>query len=297
MKHILQTLFLTDVVNNIDKKYKDIVNVKDNFFSYANIYDAPLYYKLFTYKKDADYKLYDKLLNSKHYEVIECLIKIICEENYQANHLLLLYSYISNIILNTYLDDYVNNNTKNIPLASKKMKMRKYSKTIKYIEAQYYKELYYKPIKTYKINYKKIEITDDCFDIINKICSKIYYFSYGIDIFKIGHKKFIKHQKNKHSIFRPIYKAISNFLDTFTRSKKYSAASIYNTYTPLKKDYLNKQNKLWISNKTDCYKSFFDVYSDALKEACKLITLVSEEIFYKVKKTAEIKAFLNKLSK
>ena len=36
--------------------------------------------------------------------------------------------------------------------------MNKYSKTIKYIEAQYYKERFYQPIKKHKIIKKSIEI-------------------------------------------------------------------------------------------------------------------------------------------
>ena len=294
MKHILHTLFLKDAIDRIATKYKKNMEFSfDKYFIYANIFQMPLYYKLFSLKKDADYGLYSKIENQKHFEVIEFLIKRVCEEKYQPNQLLLLYSYICDIILNKYVDEYVMDNTKFKRFSTKKMKMNKYSKTVKYIEAQYYKERFYKPIKKHNINPKEIIIDEECFDIIEKLSAEVYYFSYGIDIFKIGYKNFIKYQTKNYKGFRLLHKFFARILDNLTRSKKYSAASIYNVSTPMKKDYLNKENKLWINTKKDCYKSFFEVYEDALEMATKLITFVSEEIFYKIKKTNEINHILS----
>ena len=163
--------------------------------------------------------------------------------------------------------------------------------------AQYYKERFYQPIKKHKIDFKYLEVDEVCFSALDEICSKLYYFSYGIKIFKIGHKNFIKYQAEKYKGFRLLNMISAKLLDSLTRSKKYSATSIFITYTPTKKDYLNKENKLWIYKNTECFKSFTDIYNDALNVSSKLITLVSEEIFYKTQKTIEIKNLLDQIIK
>ena len=298
MKHILNEIFLNDSINLIEKKYIEIIDqYKEHYFLYSNIFQMPLYYKLFTYKKNPDYNLYNKISNKKHLEVIQCLIQKTQEENYNPYLLLLLYSYICNTVLNYYIDEYIEHQAKYKRINSKKIKMNKYSKTIKYIEAQYYKERFYQPIKKHKINFKYLEVDEVCFSALDEICSKLYYFSYGVKIFKIGHKNFIKYQAEKYKGFKLLNMISAKLLDSLTRSKKYSATSIFITYTPTKKDYLNKENKLWIYKNNECYKSFTDIYNDALNVSSKLITLVSEEIFYKTQKTIEIKNLLDQIIK
>ena len=124
-----------------------------------------------------------------------------------------------------------------------------------------------------------------------------YSMFFFVPIFKIGHKNFIKYQTEKYKGFRLLNMILAKLLDSLTRSKKYSATSIFINYTPTKKYYLNKENKLWINKKGECYKSFTDIYNDALNVSSKLITLVSEEIFYKTPKTIEIKNLLDKIIK
>jgi hypothetical protein len=195
------------------------------------------------------------------------------------------------------IDEYIIYQSKYKRIITKKNKMNKYSKTTKYIEAQYYKDRFYQPIKKHKINFKYLEIDELCFSALDEICSKLYYFSYGVNIFKIGHKNFIKYQAEKYKGFKLLNMISAKLLDSLTRSKKYSATSIFITYTPTKKDYLNKENKLWIYKNSECYKSFTDIYNDALNVSSKLITLVSEEIFYKTPKTIEIKNLLDQIRK
>lgn len=294
MKHTLNTIFLEDTLNLINKKYLNNISFSnEKLFSYANIFDYPLYYKLFTFSKDADFGLYNKFQKQKQFEVIELFSKKIAEDKYNSDDLLLLYSYICSIILNFYLDEYIYGTTKFLKLSSKKMKMNKYSKIIKKIEAQIYKERFYKSIKKQKLNIKEIKIEDNSLKLINEVSSKIYYFSYGIDIFNNGFKNFVCYQKRKTSCFKLINHFAASILDAITRSKKYSASSIYYTYTPIKKDFLNKENKIWI--KKECYKSFYEIYEEAALLASKLITIVSDEIFYKVKRTNEIKYILGKI--
>ena len=59
----------------------------------------------------------------------------------------------------------------------------------------------------------------------------------------------------------------------------------------------SQENKLWIYKNNECYKSFTDIYNDALNVSSKLITLVSEEIFYKTPKAIEIKNLLVQIIK
>ena len=107
MKHILNSMFLQETINSIDKKYKNIVTFdEEKYFMYSNLLLVPACYNLFTYKKDHDYGLVEKILYKKHYEVIDFFIKEIRENNYNSNYLLLLYSYICNICLNYQIEGY-----------------------------------------------------------------------------------------------------------------------------------------------------------------------------------------------
>ena len=293
MKHILHELFLSDCIDAIQKKFQEIVKpLNEQYFSYANIFQAPLYYKLFTFSKNVDYGLYNKVLESKHYEVIECLIKAVSEEHYKPSLLLLLYSYICEVVLNYYIEDYILYQCNFKRLNTKKLKMEKYSKTIKNIEAQFYKDRFYTPISKHKVNLDQAEIDEECYKAINLFCSKVYYFSFGAEIFKKGYSNFIKYQDDKYNGIKLFNVLSTKFLDSITRSKKYSASSIFYTHTPTKKDYLNKQNKLWINKNTECYKSFTALYEEAIETASKLMSLASDEIFYKLPKTNEIKKVL-----
>ena len=76
MKHILNSMFLQDVITNIEDKYKDIINIdSERYFMYSNVFDLPLYYNLFSYKNKPDYGLFNKIHEAKHYEIIMFLIK------------------------------------------------------------------------------------------------------------------------------------------------------------------------------------------------------------------------------
>ena len=96
---------------------------------------------------------------------------------------------------------------------------------------------------------------------------------------------------NNYKIFNQF---ICGVFDTFTRAKKYSAASIYNRYNS-KKDYLNKENKPWIKNSEECDYSFYQIYQEALSEATKLLNLINEEILYNAKNEKLINPLLTRL--
>lgn len=298
MNHILQTIFLEDVFNSLDIKYKNLIPYsKEKFFTYANIYKIPLYYKLFTYKKHPDYNLYNKLTNYKQYEVIELCVKKIHENNYDNNLILLLYSYICNIVFNNYFDEYITYKAKYKRFSTKKTKMNKFSKASKCIEAQFYEERYYKNIKKYKLNTKKLLIDDISFETLDDIFSKLFLNSYGIDVFKKSYDNFIKYQKQNYKGIRFVNRFIAKILDLFTRTKKYSASSIYHLNYISNKDYLNKENDIWKFNNSETNKSFYELYEEAISVAKKFTTIISERIYYKIKNDEQIKKLLDEINK
>ena len=292
MRHVLQTMFLEDCINNVDIKYQTFLTAsKECYYTYANIPSLSLYYNLFTFKKNADYKTFEKLHTQKHYEVIKLSTDKIKQNNYNTHHILFLYGYVCSIYLFYHLEDYINQKAKSY---TKKGKMRKYSSVIKHIESQLYEERYNEKINKFKLKIKELKIEDQTFELINDILSQLFYSSNGIDIVKIGYKNFLKYQKKNFKNIKIFNQFICGLLDTFTRAKKYSAASIYNRYNS-KKDYLNKENKSWIKNGEECDYSFYQIYQEALSEATKLLNLINEEIFYNAKNEKQIKLLLSRL--
>lgn len=296
MKHILNSMFLQETINSIDEKYKNIVDFEfEKYFTYSNLFQMPLYYNLFTYKKDPDYGLVNKIQTKKHFETIIFLIKEIRENNYNSNYLLFLYSYICNMCLNCYIKGYQNAKVKANRFTSKKNKMFRYSKIGKYIEAQFYEEQTLNKIKYFKIDVNKLHLEDECFVLIDELCKNIYYNSFAVDVYKISYKKFINYQHKNYSSFRFVHKLYTYILDLITYSKKESATSIYNISSSSKKDYLNKENKLWLDGESESYKSFNQLYQEALSMAVNLINLVSSDIFYNSKNEVLIKKLTNEI--
>ena len=73
------------------------------------------------------------------------------------------------------------------------------------------------------------------------------------------------------------------FLDLVTKSKKYSASSIYQISNKKYEDYLNKENHVWIREQHETTISFYELYNEAKQTASKLLALVSENIYYQIK--------------
>lgn len=296
MKHILKTMFLQDVINNIDEKYKTIVESNlERYFTYANIFEMTLYYNLFTYKKNPEYGLYNKINTTKHAETILFLIQLIRENNYNTNQLLTLYSYICHISLNYYIEGYQISKIKNKKIFSQKKRMINYSRIGKYIEAQFYQDRYYTNIRDFKLDVSKLKLTDDTFEAIDELCKNIYYNSFGVKIYKKSYHKFIKYQSKNYKGLRFLHRFTAYILDLLTRSKKESAASIYNISKTPKRDYLNKDNILWLDGDCEMYKSFNQLYQEALTIAINLINIISSDIFYNTKSDAMIIKQINKI--
>ena len=294
MKQILNTIFLGDCIEKLDIKYKNIVSSDtETYFSYANIFDFPLYYNMFALKKNSDYNLYQKLHNNKILDTITFTVEKIKENNYDSKLLLFLYSYICSIYFYHNTNDYIKGKAKTFKFTSKKRKMQKYSKVTKYIEAQFFEDKYNKKVKKFKIKHQAIKIDEQTFNLIDSICSELHFFSLGISVMKIGYNNFKHYQKKNFKRWNLSSKIKVRILDSFTRSKLFSASSIFIKKTP-KKDYLNKENNVWINNGKETIDSFYDIYTKTKENACKLINLISEQIFYNTKNTKLIEQHLIK---
>lgn len=288
MKQILNTIFLKDCIDSLDERYKSLIN-KDltKYFSYANIFDLPLYYNLFTLKKNPDYNLYNKLHENKIIETIKLIVDKIKEENYDAELILFIYSYICNLSLNNSIDSYVKAQSKVSRFTSKKRKMHKYSKTTKYIEIQFYEDQYNEKISKFQINHYDITLGDKTFDLLKEITSKLHLFSLGINVIKIGLDNFKYYNKKYFKKCNLGIKLKTKSLDTVTKNKRYSASSFFIKKSPIK-DYLNKGNEIWINENEETTDSFYDIYQKTIKKTTELLNLISEKIHYNSKNDKQI---------
>ena len=282
--HILQTIFLEDVINQLEDKYKQLIpNVKEKNYIYANIFKLPLYYKLFAFKPNPDYGLYNKFLRQNNYEIIDYSIKIIQENNYNKNQVLFLYSYICNIVFSFFIDEYINYKAQSKKRITKKAKMIRYSNTAKIIEAQFYEERFYTSVNKFRININELKIDDEVLILLDEICGTKFLMSYGIDILEKGFENFKIYQTKNYNGLRIINKLIAKIGDLFSRSKKYSASSIFNITLLKNNDYLNKENKMWIKQNKETTQSFYELYEDTINFAVQLLTTVCEKIYYQIK--------------
>ena len=287
MLHILRTFFYEDVLKTIDEKYKDLVFSEfEKHFTYANIFETPQYYNLFSFCKNPDYKLYEKLHESKKYEIVKYLINEVYEDNYNPDLVLLLYGYITSITFQNMIDDYVNSNLKISNIHTKKARMRKYSNFSQKVEAQFYYERHYRKISKHKLDTSKIVVSEKSSEVIRNMIAKIYYFSYGKEVFLKGLNTFYKYQNKNYHSSRFIEIMIVKIKESITRSKKYSATTIFNTNKTILKDYLNKENKKW--KRKEDVSSFYDLYEKIVKETAYLLNVISEKIYYKKKNDKEI---------
>ena len=283
MISILHKMFLESSIKQIDNKYQEQLHLdEEKLLTYSNIFNLPLYYKIAPFKKLPDYNFYNKLQQNKVLETIYFMIDKILESNYNSDLILLLYSYISNIYLNKMMDNYIEPFLKEKILLSKKKAMKLRSKIASSIESYIYFTNENKHINKYKITTKKLEICEEANNVLNQISVKFHYFSFGKDVFEISFNNFKKYQKRKQSFFKGIHKLTAKLLDVFSRSKKYSAYSIYHNY--------KINNKYLLINDLD----FTILYNKTLNEVSTLLTLVSEEIFYKKKNSKIIEKILKK---
>jgi hypothetical protein len=245
---------------------------------------------MFSFRKFPDYKLREKLHETKKYEVVKYLINEIYEDNYNPDLVLLLYGYIIAINFQNMMDDYVNSKLKLSAINTKKSKMKKYSNYCQNVEAQFYYERHYKKISKHHLDTKKIIADEKTLKVIYEMIAKIYYFSYGKEVFSKGLNNFYIYQKKNYHSSRSFEILMVKIKESITRSKKYSAITIFNTNKTIFKDYLNKRNEKWIYKED--YSSFYELYEKTLKETAYIINVISEKIYYKKKNDKEIMALI-----
>ena len=286
MRHILYYDFLNDVVEKLEYKYKNILKSEENrFFLYANIIEFPYYYSLYSSKKNQDYNLVNKLHKVRVKETIELIVNEVLENNYSTKYLSILYGYISNIILDSYLDEYIKGmNKRNFNFSlTKKNYMFKYSKYLNGIARNFFNEKHQTKIKKKEI-FKNLITTLDSEELIlmDMVFSKIYYFSYGKIVLEKSYKNFIKYEKRNFKDIFGIKKFSCYLKDKFSRTKKFST-TILSTFriNKFNHDYLNYNKKYWEYGFLVTNKTFFDLYQEALTKASNILNELSYEIFYK----------------
>lgn len=292
MRHILYSMFLNDVIKSLHPKYQGIYEQHlDKTFLCANFVEIPLYYKLFTYKKNADYNLYEKLHFQKKMDVINYFVEKIQTNHYDPNIILLLYGYITHNVLDHYLETYIKNILR---INNMKFNMKNYSKISSGIEAKFYEEIYKEKISKYQMPQASFDEKE--FEVINEILSNIFYMRMGINVYKISYNKFMKYQKHWTKDSLGIKKTILKILDFFTKKKKYSAQSISRFKVINKKiDYLNeKKNALYLFGNYKEEKTFEELYKKAITDCYFIIHEINDVIFYQKKSKSGLETLINR---
>lgn len=293
MQHILRTYFLIDTLNMIEEKYRDIVfSDFEKHFIYANVFETMNYYKPYSFKKYPDYKLYEKINNYKRIDVVKFLINEIYEDNYNPDLVLLVYSYITSYIYNEMIDEYIKNHYFPKIFSTKKRQMKVFSKYAKLMEAQFYYERTNQKISKHKLDINQITLKEKSSETIKKMIQNLFLFTLGSEVFEHGLNNFYKYQKQNYKGSRTFGLLTARICESFTRSKKYSMTTVYNTNKTIKKDYLNKEKLPWDNKEENL--SFYELYDAKLKEAAKILNLLSEKIYYKKKNGKEIEKLMNK---
>ena len=267
---MLYYYFLNDVIKNIDPKYQKIINpALDKTYLYANFQEILSYYNLLIINKNYDYQIYERIKNTKAQETLDFLKKETINHQYNENYLLFLIAFVSNKILNNYLNSFITL-TKNKELH------------LKYLEHYMYKKKTnnktYNKFNQIKFFDKSLTLTDVDKDIIEGLLSKVYFFSYGLKHFEISLKKYkkIKQQYQKDFLgMKGLYLSILAKIK-HNNKIKYLIKNPKNDH-----DLLNEQKNHWkYLDTTDKTLTFDELYQEALDTSAKLINQICDEIFY-----------------
>ena len=267
---MLYYYFLNDVIKNIDPKYQKIINpALDKTYLYANFQEILSYYNLLIINKNYDYQIYERVKNTKAQETLDFLKKETINHQYNENYLLFLITFVSNKILNNYLNSFITL-TKNKELH------------LKYLELYMYKmktnDKTYNKFNQIKFFDKSLTLTDVDKDIIKGLLSKVYFFSYGLKHFEISLKKYkkIKQQYQKDFLgMKGLYLSILAKIKHDNKIK-YLIKNPKNDH-----DLLNEQKNHWkYLDTTDKTLTFDELYQEALDTSAKLINQICDEIFY-----------------
>jgi len=277
MREIINNMFLCDVLSKIDNKYYQLVKPYLNkTFLFSNFFEFPSYYKIFNTKTNKNYSLDNKLFEDRNEQVLELISTEILENNYNKEYLLFFYAYISSIVLRSVFDEY------NGAIISDK---KDFNKNAKMLESVFYKNRTNTSIKKVKI-YKEfnLELSSDINNLYNIIFSDIYYFSFGIDVYKKSIKKYLKIQKHLANDPIGFNKLLLSIHDLFRPNNTFKV-SLLSSLIIVKKDndLLNNNHKKIVMFANEVDKSFIDIYDEAVNTAVTFINDYSEDILYKKK--------------
>lgn len=272
MNEILNYYFFKDVIDNLEKKYHNIIKDETkNAFLFSNIIEMPLYYNFFKNKNNKDYNLYKHFHNDKFFEVINIMANKVLENDYNPKLLLLLYGYISSYIFSKYLNQYLD--------IYKLFKERH----LKSLEKMTYET---KENKKYsRLNIAKEFLFEQdplIIDVMQEVVAKLYYNSYGEKILEKGINNYQKYMYRYNVDPLRIKRLYLGFLGLFSKRNKIDKRILVHSYKSLL-DSTNKSQKEWyLFNELVNY-NYQEMYQLALNEASVIINIISEQIFYKKK--------------
>lgn len=270
MSHLLYYYFFNDVIKSIEPKYYNIIEpALDKSFLYANFIEITAYYNLLSLNKKKNYHIYERLHNEKAHEALDYLKKSTIQHHYDEYHLLFLMAFITSKILSNYLDGFLS-------LTNQKAKQLKFLEVHQYLHKTNGKT--YHKFNMVKFFEKSLTLTDKDQEIIEKLLSDVFYFSYGYQHFQISLKKFKiikqKYQKDFLGLKRL-------YLLTISKLKKDKRIKFLLINPKNKGDFLNENKNHWqYHNAIDKNLTFAEMYQEALTEASRLINLICDEIFY-----------------
>ena len=267
---LLYYYFLNDVIKNIEPKYQKIINqALDKTYLYANFQEVLSYYNLLSINKNHNYQIYERVKNTKGQEALDFLKKETINHQYNENYLLFLIAFISNKILNNYLNGF-------LTLTKKK------DLHLKYLELYIYQKKTnnktYKKFNQVKFFEKSLTLTDTDKEIVKDLLAKVYFFSYGIKHFELSLKKY----KNLKQQYQKDFLGIKGLYLSILAKIKHDNKIKYLIKNPKNNhDLLNEQKNHWKYLDTlDKTLTFDELYQEALDTSIKLINQICDEIFY-----------------
>ncbi len=287
---ITHAIFAEDIYKNLPKKYQRIISKeKTSLLMFAQSTDPMMFYSIFSIKTpknllDFSHTFHTTNTNLFFTNLITYMKK---EKSYlDPQTLAYLYGFICHFCLDstchpyifyktgifnkldkttykynglhneieTYLDNVI---LKKVKLSQKQIKFKKFCFDLKPFSDSLTNCINDSFLKTYKIS--------NMAHIYKKALTKM---AYALDFFRI----------DKYGIKKFSYQILDKLKPKTTMQLKYLS---YYPYTP-KRDYLNESHKSWYyptnkNNKKN--ESFFDLYSQALKQANQIIHKVNQYLF------------------
>lgn len=288
--------FFKEVINNLDDKYINQLNIKDyKLFLYSNILDIPKYYNLRKFRA-YDYNLKFKLHNQSTKKLIEELVKYTRKNSYDADNILLLYGVVSQYVLDKNINPFIISRAgiyKKQDIASIK---NKFNRNIleKAIDSLLLKDnenldildidLTKKFNGAFKFNFLDLNMLEEAINNTYFFSNAFTYYRVSIKNFKLFSRKMPLHINKLRYIFQKSFREYGHKQHEYI--KDYSVLE--------DKDYLNNAKSNYPNCTTNAMSnySFTELYNKAIEEAKVYFNALNKYLFLHDKKSFD-KTFEN----